>query len=145
MSVDDFSSEAEQRAWDAQERALRDQPFGLALVQALRAPPLASIPADFAAVTATLAEGTRTDDDRLERWLQVASVLLGAVAAVAVLAVAGSQLGRAITLVVPAAAIDPLANWGVAIMACAVVSLGLDRWTRRWSQASKPASASACR
>lgn len=144
MSVDDFSSEAGQRAWAAHERALRDQQFGLALVQALRTPPLDPIPADFAAVTATLAAGPGVDDDRLERWLQAVSVLLGAGTAAGTVAIAGGQLGQAITRVVPAAAIDPLASWAAAIVACVVVSVALDRWTRS-GQGSKPASASAWR
>ena len=131
MSADDFSSEAAQRAWEAQERTLRGQHFGSALVQALRTPPIDPVPADFAAVTAALAEGTRVDDDRIERWLQAASVLLGAAIAAAAVAMVGDQLARGITLVAPTAALDQLARWGAAIMACAVVSLGLDRWTRR--------------
>jgi hypothetical protein len=130
MNVDDFNSEAHQQLWDAQQDALRNQQFGVALVQAIRTPPLAPIPRGFAATVATLVEGTRADDDRVERRLQTTLMLLMAVASAGAAVVAGEQLGRAITVAVPAAAIDPIARWGAAIVACVTVSLGFDRWTR---------------
>ena len=130
MNVEDFNSEAQQQLWDAQEDALRNQQFGVALVQAMRTPPLAPIPRGFAAAVARLVEGTSADDDRVERRLQTTLMLLMAVASAGAAVVAGEPLGRAMTVAVPAAAIEPITNWGAAIAACVIVSLGFERWTR---------------
>ena len=131
MSVDDFDTETGRRAWDAQERSLRDESLSVALAQALRNPPLPPIPVDFAAVTAMLAQRRHATDDRLERLLQTVAVLLMVMLAVAAIALAGGQLAGTLSLVVPSPS-GSLVRWGAVIVACLVLSVGLDRWTTRF-------------
>lgn len=95
--------------------------FDRLLVRALRTPEIDPIPHDFAAQTAARAEGRGAHDDRLERWLQCALILLlGGGSTWAILEFSARWPG-----------LRPASNWGAAILACLALSSALDQWRGR--------------
>jgi len=134
----DFDSEREQREWDAQERAVRAERAGTAastdaamaeyrmVARALRTPALDSLPSDFAAQTAALAEReARLANESVEVWLErglVAVLLLAG--AVAFRVYGGESLfGLAFSLPERAAfGIQTVLSWSLAIAVCVGLS-----------------------
>lgn len=140
----DFGGEPEDREWEAQELALREEQLGTEpdtgdarvnqyrlLVRALRNPPLDPMPHDFAAQTAARAERRGVEDDRLEVWLQSALLGLLAAAGIWTIAQSGGQSVQALALVIPESAAHPVSSWGAAILVCVALSSLLEHWRRR--------------
>jgi len=137
----DRQNEAErldEREWQAQEQALRDERLGVAasgsdapdahyraIARVLREPPAESLPADFARQVAGLAKAKAPlvrDATRFERiMLNVlgAALVLSGVAAIAMY---GSQAVAGVDV--------RIVQWGSALAACAVLSWSFD-WARR--------------
>src|SRR5262245_9164733 len=81
MSTESDFDEREQREWQAQERALRAGRAGDSsqahptvaqyqlIARALRDPPLASIPSDFAVRVAARVAGAQVQNERVDVWL----------------------------------------------------------------------------
>lgn len=135
----------DEREWALQEAAMRGAagagaaPAGgedaralasyRAVADALRAPPAPALPPDFAARVAALAAARSAPTDTLldrlpvERWLLPALLAVMAVAALVVAAAYGAAWWRSAAGTFGSAA--PM--WGVAIAACAALSLGIDR------------------
>lgn len=133
-------SAADEHEWQAQERAMHDARNSLATTgndalaaryravsQALRQPPMAAIPMDFAArVARRAATMSEAADERFERVLvQVLVALLGlSVGVISVLY--GSQWPHAIGQAVPGGA----GSWMGLLVACGGLHWILERWRR---------------
>lgn len=130
----------DEHEWQVQERAMLDARNSVATTgndalaaryravsQALRQPPMAAIPVDFAARVARQA-ATRSEaaDDRFERvLLQVLVALLGlSVGVISVLY--GSQWPHAISQGVPSGS----GSWMGLLIACGALHWMLERWRR---------------
>lgn len=154
-----------EREWTAQERALREERAGApasrdtriaeyrTIARALRVPPLAPVPADFAKRTAALAEESTAAlgaestaaqarlDERLEARLQAALL-----ASLALAGVVGTVMlgGRWLPASIRAAAgpvasgLGPLVSWGGALAVCVALSLLAERCFRRADLPGKP-------
>jgi hypothetical protein len=139
MSTERDFDEREQREWQAQERALRaerrgERPQGDATVaqyrliaRALRDPPLAPLPSDFAVRTAARVAGANALSDQFDVWLGralLALLLLAGLAAV--LVYSGDSLRDLSLSLLERAALrmQTLASWSMAIAACVALSSG---------------------
>ena len=137
MSTERDFDEREHREWQAQERALRAErareraPGDPAMAQyrliarALRDPPLAPLPSDFAVKTAARVVGAQTLGERVDVWLGRALLALLLLAGVAALYVYNGDSLREISLSVSERAafrMQTLASWGMAIAACVALS-----------------------
>ena len=130
----------DEHEWQAQERAMQDVRNSApttgddalsaryrAVSQALRQPPMAAIPMDFAARVARQA-GTMSAaaDERFERVLvQVLLALLGLSAGV-ISVLYGSQWLHAISRAVPSGS----GSWMGLLVACGALNWMLERWRR---------------
>ena len=139
-------TDAEEREWLAQERALRDERDRAAasddpllasyrdVVRALRTPLPHALPANFAsrmAAQCTRPLAAARVDTRLEE--QVQRVLFGALAATAVaaLAVYGKQWLQATADALPVLGSGAAMNWTAALMACLALSWSMESMRRR--------------
>jgi len=134
----DFGSEREQREWDAQERALRAERAGTAVVgsageaqyrliaRALRAPQLDAIPRDFAAQTAARAlREARLANETVEIWLGRGLIALLVLAGIAAIRIYGGQSLLGLDFSVPDGAtnaIQTVVSWSLAVGACVGIS-----------------------
>jgi len=139
MSTERDFDEREQREWQAQERALRAErarersqgdpavaQYRL-IARALRDPPLAPLPSDFAVRTAARVAGTHAVSERVDVWLGRALLALLLLAGVAAVLVYSGDSLRDFSLSMPERAalrIQTLASWGMAIAACVALSAG---------------------
>lgn len=133
-----FDTEREQREWDAQESALRAERAGARasgnlheaqyrlVARALRSPPLAPLPSDFAARVAASAERRARDvTEGVEMWLERALVALLLLAGVTALIVYNGDWLRELSFSVPERAafgIQAIVSWSLAIAACLGIS-----------------------
>ena len=133
----DFDEERERREWQAQENALRAERAGARagdsdvaqyrlVARALRSPPLAPIPSDFAARVAASAErSARGANESVEMWLERGLVALLLLAGVAALIVYNGDWLRELSFSVPERAafgIQTIVSWSLAIAACVGIS-----------------------
>ena len=131
------SSDADEREWSAQERALHEERIGAPMsedpllaayrdvARALRAPLPDGLPADFAATVAARcrAEHARARvDTRLEQQVQRLLLATLAVAAIAVVALYGGQWLRASADALPLFDSSVARNWLGALAACLALS-----------------------
>lgn len=139
----DFDDEREQREWDAQERALREERSGTRaagdpavaqyrlVARALREPSFPAVPHDFAARTAALVEReARVASERVEIWLERGLVMLLLLAGAAAVWFYrdGSLLGFSFSLPERATfGIQTVVSWSLAIAACVAFSSALAR------------------
>ena len=132
----------EEREWQAQERALRDERNGAArgddplqaryrlIARALRQPLPHAPPDDFAAQVAARARmqaAHAPPDLRIEQHLVRALIAVLALSAAVAVAWYGPQWLQAIAVLLPGAAL----NWTLALMACVGVSWSFDLLHRR--------------
>ncbi len=145
MSTREFDTEREQREWEAQERALREERSGAPdsgaadvaqyrlVARALRAPQLSPLPADFAARTAAQAAlGSHAGGERLEVWLERGLIALLFVAGGVALAVFNGEWLEALSSSVSelsfqvperaAFSVQTLVSWSIAIAGCVGIS-----------------------
>lgn len=128
----------DEREWQAQEQALRDERLGVAasgsdapdahyraIARVLREPPAASLPPDFARQVAGLADTRAPLARDATRFERIMLNLLGAalvVSGVAAIAVYGNQALAGVDV--------RIVQWGSALAACAALSWSFD-WVRR--------------
>ena len=133
----DFDEERERREWQAQENALRAERTGARagdsdvaqyrlVARALRSPPLAPIPSDFAARVAASAEhSARGVNESVEMWLERGLVALLLLAGVTALIVYNGDWLRELSFSVPeraASGVQTIVSWSLAIAACVGIS-----------------------
>jgi hypothetical protein len=136
MSTERDFDEREQREWQAQERALRaertrERPRGdpavaqyRLIARALRDPPLAPIPGDFAVRVAARVAGPQAVGEHVDVWLGRALLALLLLAGVAAMFVYNGDL-REFSVSLPERALfrmQTLLSWGMAIAACVGLS-----------------------
>lgn len=146
MSTERDFDEREQREWQAQESALRAERGGersegdpavaqyRLIARALRDPPLAPLPSDFAVSTAARVAGAQAANERIDVWLGRALLALLLVAGVAAVLVYNGDLLRELSVSVPertALRMQTLASWGMAIAACVALSSGFAHARKR--------------
>jgi hypothetical protein len=141
MSTERDFDERDRREWEAQERATHaertatsssddsaDLQYRL-IARALRNPPLAPLPSDFAASTAARATPrAQVPGEQLEMWLERGLVVLLLVAGAAAVVFYNGDWLRELSFEVPeraASGIQALASWSVAIAACVGLSSAL--------------------
>jgi hypothetical protein len=139
MSTERDFDEREQREWAAQERALRAERSGersqgdptvaqyRLIARALRDPPLAPLPSDFAVRTAARVAGAHALSEQVDVWLGRALLALLLLAGVAAVIVYSGDSLRDFSLSMPERAalrMQTLASWGMAIAACVALSSG---------------------
>ncbi len=139
MSTERDFDEREQREWQAQERALRAERAGersqgdpavaqyRLIARALRDPPLAPLPSDFAVRTAARAAGAHAANERIDVWLGRALLALLLLAGVVVVLVYSGDSLRELSVSLPERAalrMQTLASWGMAIAACVALTSG---------------------
>lgn len=139
MSTERDLDEREQREWQVQERALRAERAGersqgdpavaqyRLIARALRDPPLAPLPSDFAVRTAARVAGAQSLSEQVDVWLGRALLALLLLAGVAAVLIYNGDSLREFSLSVPERAafrIQTLASWGMAIAACVALSSG---------------------
>jgi hypothetical protein len=139
MSTERDFDEREQREWQAQERALRAERAGersqgdpavaqyRLIARALRDPPLAPLPSDFAVRTAARVAGAQAASERVDVWLGRALLALLLIAGMAAVVVYNGDSLRDFSLSMPertALRMQTLASWGMAIAACVALSAG---------------------
>lgn len=128
----------DEREWQAQEQALRDERLGVAasgsdapdahyraIARALREPPAESLPGDFARQVAGLAKARAPLARDATRFERIMLNLLGAalvVSGVAAIAMYGNQALAGVDV--------RIVQWGSALAACAALSWSFD-WARR--------------
>lgn len=127
----------DEREWQAQEEALRDERLGLGrptadaravayrrIAQALRMPPPVALPADFAAELARRVAAPRVDM-RLEHWLVgVLVAVFGIAAGIVAWLYGGDWLGTSAAFA-PQLANGTTLKWVLAVIGClAVASIG---------------------
>ena len=130
-------SKREQREWEAQERALYEERSGAPstgdrhvdvyrlVARALRAPPLAPLPSDFAARTAGRVRALRATGEQVEIWLERALVALLLLGGAGALMLYNGDWLRELPLSVPEGAamgVRTVATWSVAVAACVGIS-----------------------
>lgn len=134
----EFETEREEREWEAQERAVRDERLGAPsagdgsveeyrlIARALRNPPVAPLPSDFAARTAAHVRRTsRAASERVEIWLERGLVALLLLAGAAALLVYNGDWLRELSFSVPEGAalgVRAVASWSIAVAACIGIS-----------------------
>jgi len=133
----------DEREWQLQERALREDRAGSAsgddpvvagyrqVAHALRTPPAVDLPADFAEQVAARAAARHATESRLEQILTHA--LLGALALAAVVVsmqYGGNWLRDGLALL-PARGRDLGLQWGLAVVACLGLSWSMEQVRRR--------------
>ncbi|WP_329741630.1 hypothetical protein [Dyella sp. A6] len=148
MNHDDKASldPAQEREWQAQERALRAERLGLdprgddvrvrryrVLSKALRQPPAEALPADFAAQVAALAapatQPRKTRHGALETALLTSLPGIAVVAGAVALGYDAQAWLPAVRVAVPA--VDPQSlRWLLALGGCLGLSWLLERWQR---------------
>ena len=137
-------TEAEEREWLAQERALREERNRVAgdgdatvaayrdVVRALRVPPPDAPPADFArTVAAACGRQHARADTRLEQQVQRVLLAVLAVAALAACAIYGDDWLRASQAALPLLDRGTTLNWSAALAACLGLSWAMDALRRR--------------
>lgn len=140
----DLDSDRGKREWEAQERALRDErarangagarsdagreaavaEYRL-IARALRTPPTAPLPSDFAARTAARARMARAMNEHVEIWLERGLLALLLVAGAAAVSAYNGDWLRELSFRVPegaAAGIRTVASWSIAVAACVGIS-----------------------
>ena len=136
----ELDGERGQREWEAQERAVADERSGAPstgdrnvdayrlVARALRAPPLAPLPSDFAARTAARARALHAGNERVEVWLERGLLALLLLAGAAALFTYNRDWLRELDLSVPEGAamgIRIVAGWAIAVAACLGISSAL--------------------
>lgn len=136
----ELGTEREQREWEVQERAASEERSGAAstgdrnvdayrlVARALRAPPLAPLPSDFAARTAARARALRATNERVEVWLERGLMALLLLAGAAALIIYNRDWLRELELSVPEGAamgVRTVAAWSIAVAACVGISSAL--------------------
>jgi hypothetical protein len=142
MSREFEVGQREQREWEAQERAVSEERSGAPstgdrnvdayriVARALRTPPLAPLPSDFAARTAARARALRAANEQVEVWLERGLLALLLLAGAAALFIYNGDWLRELDLSVSegaAASIRTVAAWGIAVAACVGLSSALAR------------------
>jgi hypothetical protein len=134
----DFDEAHDQREWDAQESAMRDERAGGARVgatgveqyrliaRALRTPAIDPIPLDFAAQTAArAAREARLANEAVEIWLGRGLIALLLLAGAMAIRVYGGESWLDFSLSVPDSAswgIRTVVSWSLAVAACIGIS-----------------------
>jgi hypothetical protein len=134
MSTRDFDTEREQREWEAQERALREERAGARsrsdadvaqyrlIARALSTPALSPLPSDFAA---RVVAKSRVADEGVEEWLERGLLVFLLLAGGVALSVYNGAWLQTLSFSVSehaALSIQTLASWSIAVAACVGIS-----------------------
>jgi hypothetical protein len=136
----------EEREWQAQERAVRNERLGSApaeddplvaryrtIAHALRQPPAGGLPSNFAYEVARLAAARSRVvevDSRLEQWLVRALVGVMALAGAVVAALYGGQWLQATGALFAETGGVGVSGWVATLAACFAITFGFDWWRR---------------